>query len=106
MPSTLKGSKVLSSVSGTEPPLMAADRIRGGGVCSAPQAERDESLFELAGMQDKQKKALRPEPEDLLFRQFKTERLPKQAPEQAPARALLLPHGSTAARSWRERSRR
>ena len=55
VPSALKGSKVLSSVSGTEPPLMAADRIRGGGVCSAPQAERDESFLELAGMQDNKK---------------------------------------------------
>lgn len=29
VPSALKGGKVLSSVSGTEPPLMFADRIRG-----------------------------------------------------------------------------
>ena len=55
MPSALKGSKVLSSVSGTEPRLMATDRIRGGGVCSAPRVNRGESFFELAGMQDKQK---------------------------------------------------
>ena len=37
MPSALKGSKVLSSVSGTEPPLMAADRIRGEAY--APRLE-------------------------------------------------------------------
>src|SRR5260221_7474037 len=41
--------------SGDEPPLMTADRIRGGGVCSVPRAESGESFFQLAGMQDKQK---------------------------------------------------
>src|SRR5438552_2761966 len=37
---------------------------------------------------------------------IRTERLPKQAPEQTPALALPLPRGSTAGWSWRERSRR
>jgi hypothetical protein len=44
VPSDLKGCKVLSSVSGTKPAFMPADRIRGGGVCSAPCAGRDESF--------------------------------------------------------------
>jgi hypothetical protein len=34
---------------------MAADGIRGGGLCSSRRAERDESFFRLAGIQDKQK---------------------------------------------------
>jgi hypothetical protein len=53
VPSALKGGKALSSVAGTEPALMAANRIRGGSVCSALRAKRDKSFFELAGMQDK-----------------------------------------------------
>lgn len=56
MPSALKGGKVLSSAAGTEPPLMAADGIRGGGLCSSRRVERDESFFRLAGMQDKQER--------------------------------------------------
>lgn len=35
----LKASKVLSSVAGTKPPLVAADSIRGGAICSASQAD-------------------------------------------------------------------
>src|SRR5262249_43034379 len=55
-PSPRKGGKVLSSAAGTQPTPVAADGIRGGGVCSAPRAERDESFFELAGIEDKQKR--------------------------------------------------
>jgi hypothetical protein len=50
------------------------------------------------------RKALRLPTEGLLFRLFKTERLPRRAPEQTPGRALPLPRGSAAARSWRARS--
>ena len=56
VPSGLKGGKLLSPAARTQPASIAADGIRGGGVCSAPRAERDESFFELAGIEDKQKR--------------------------------------------------
>jgi hypothetical protein len=54
-PRALKGSKVLSSVSGTEPAFLAADTIHGGCVCSASRVERGEFFSELAGIQDMRK---------------------------------------------------
>ena len=52
VPSALKGSKVLSSVAGTEPALMPRTES-AEEVCPESRAGRDESFFELAGMQDK-----------------------------------------------------
>ena len=70
MPAALKGSTVLASVSGTEPPLMAADRIRGGDVCSARRAGHGDLFLDWQECKTN-KKALRPKPQGLLFCQQK-----------------------------------